>query len=246
MILNGVTSALDSWTEKKQMRMKILFKKTGKLYTLNYIKKCVRNFGSGYNNTVLRVTEKSENGMDRAVFFDSVAMLMPNFLMTRAGPFKGVEYFARDVRDPNGQIASCWDTVGNGVVGLRDYLDRKRKGSRVRVLVDMRDAARQEMTSELWKIFTKLEPICRGETTLGLVAASKVLFAVLPEVALPIDNAEWRKAFKTINYGDIVMAMAEEIHSWENKTQTKLHSCDPDGGLTLPAIYNVMAMKARP
>ncbi len=50
--------------------MKILFRKTGKPYTPDQIKKCVRNFSSGYNKTVLRVTEASEDGMDMAVFLE--------------------------------------------------------------------------------------------------------------------------------------------------------------------------------
>jgi hypothetical protein len=37
-----------------------------------------------------------------------------------------------------------------------------------------------------------------GKNTLGLVAASKVLFAVLPEVALPIDNTQWRRVLKPL------------------------------------------------
>jgi hypothetical protein len=51
---------------------------------------------------------------------------------------------------------------------------------------------------------------CMGEYTYGLVGASKILFAVLPEVAQPIDNSQWLNVFRTIDYGDIIMAMAAE------------------------------------
>jgi len=84
-----------------------------------------------------------------------------------------------------------------------------------------------------------------GKSTLGLVAASKVLFSVFPEVALPIDNAEWRTVFKTIDYGDIILLMASEIAEWEKMVEVHLDSCDPHQVKTLPSVYNVMAMKAR-
>lgn len=226
--------------------MKILFNKRGNPRTAKEIKTCVADFGGGYNRIVCKVIESSKDGLNKDVFRQNVAILMPNFLMTRAGPFKGVDFVHGTVEDPKGQIAGCWDTVGNRVVQLRGYLDRQRKGSRVRVLVDMPDPARQETSSELWKIFKRLEPICRGKTTLGLVGASKVLFSVLPEVALPIDNAEWRKVFKTIDFSDIILAMADEISVWEKQTGARLDACDSEGKLTLPAVYNVMAMKARP
>jgi len=69
---------------------------------------------------------------------------------------------------------------------------------------------------------------------------------VLPEVALPVDNTQWRSVFKTIDYGDIIRLMAEEITEWERRTGKRLDSCDPHPLTTLPAIYNVMAMKAKP
>ena len=81
---------------------------------------------------------------------------------------------------------------------------------------------------------------------MGLVGASKVLFSVLPEVALPIDNAQWRHVFKTVDFGDVILLMAEEIARWEKATGTNLDECDPNETLTLPAVYSVMAMKARP
>jgi hypothetical protein len=40
--------------------------------------------------------------------------------------------------------------------------------------------------------------------------------------------------------------MADEIKKWEGETKEKFDHCDSQFELTLPAIYNVMAMKARP
>ena len=95
-------------------------------------------------------------------------------------------------------------------------------------------------------MLNRLSPVCWTENSFGLVGASKVLFAVLPEVALPVDNAEWKKVFRTIDYRDIITTMTEEIVEWEKNTRTRLNACDPGDCLTLPAIYNVMAMEARP
>jgi len=86
-----------------------------------------------------------------------------------------------------------------------------------------------------------------GETTYGLVGASKILFAVLPEIVLPIDNSQWLHVFKTVDIGDVIKGMAYEIRYWESKTGKKLNETDRSRQLTtLPSVYNVMAMAARP
>jgi hypothetical protein len=54
------------------------------------------------------------------------------------------------------------------------------------------------------------------------------------------------ESFKTIDYGDIIRLMAKEITEWERMTGKRLDSCDPQPLTTLPAIYNVMAMKTKP
>lgn len=99
---------------------------------------------------------------------------------------------------------------------------------------------------DLWTVFKKLLSVCMSEWSYGLVAASKVLFAALPEIAQPIDNAQWKSVYKTVDYGDIISSMADEIAAWERQTGRHLDACDPSGNSTLPAIYNVMAMKERP
>lgn len=105
---------------------------------------------------------------------------------------------------------------------------------------------RNTVAAELWKMFKALLPVCMGKQSMGLVGASKVLFAVLPEVALPVDNAEWRHVFKTVDFGDVVLQMSAEIDKWEKEIGTHLDQCDPNEALTLPGVYNVMAMKAKP
>ncbi len=224
--------------------MKILFRKRCNPLKADFIKKCIMGFGESYNATVREIMNNSYEGINRKIFFKNVATLLPNFGMTRAGPFKGVNYSGGIVHDPNGQIAASWAGVGNKTIKLRNFLDQHKK-SRARVLVEIPSSVQKEVASELWKIFKKLVSLCMGKNTFGLVAASKVLFAVLPEVALPIDNTQWRSVFRTIDYGDIIALMAAEITEWEKRVGKQLDLCDPQHSFTLPAIYNVMAMKAR-
>ncbi len=226
--------------------MLVLFNGRGKPIKADDVKKSISEFGYSYNVTVQAVIDDSEAGIDKRMFFENVARLMPNFRMTRSGPFKGVTYLNGRVRDPNGQIRSCWTGIGNDLVQVRKVIDVQRRKNRSRVLVDMSESLRKKVIAELWQIFKKLEFICRGETRFGMVAASKVLFSVLPEVALPIDNTQWMEVFETIDYGDIIRSMAVEIKAWEKDTGQELDSCDPRYHFTLPSIYNVMAMKARP
>lgn len=225
--------------------MHILFNKKGNPIKPGAISLAISNFGNSYNETVREIIVNSRNGVDCNIFFQNVAKLMPNFKMTRQGPFKGISYSDGKVIDPNGQIASCWESIGENAVKLREFLDEKRTGPRARILVEMSHSAQKEVAKELWHMFKKLVSICMGKYTLGLVAASKVLFSVFPEVAQPIDNAEWRTVFKTIDYGDIILLMVSEIKVWEQRSDMHLDSCDPREITTLPSVYNVMAMKAR-
>jgi len=209
-------------------------------FSLFYVRKV------GYSETIREIIVNSHNGVDREIFFQNVANLMPNFKMTRQGPFKGVSYSSGVVKDPKGQIAACWEGIGDSAAKLREFLDEKRTESRARVLIEMSHSAQKEVATQLWNMFKKLVSLCMGKYTLGLVAASKILFSAFPEVAQPIDNAQWRNVFKTIDYGDIILLMASEIAEWERMVEIDLESCDPHPIKTLPSVYNVMAMKAKP
>jgi len=86
-----------------------------------------------------------------------------------------------------------------------------------------------------------------GENTYGLVGASKILFAILPEIVLPVDNSQWLHVFKTVDLGDVLNLMISDILRWEKVTGKKLNEMDKENKLTtLPSIYNVRAMFARP
>ena len=226
--------------------MNILFKKDCNPYSPRFIEKCIQNFGKGYNETVCKVINNSADGLNKEVFRQNVAILMPSFLMGRAGPFKGVKCMDAKVVDPGEQITACWFSIGKDAVALRKFISQHCKRSRGRVMVETSRSIREEIASQLMRLLARLSSVCWTENSFGLVGASKVLFAVLPEVALPIDNAEWKKVFRTIDYSAIITTMADEIKRWEMSTGTKLDSCEPSGCLSLPGIYNVMAMKARP
>lgn len=225
--------------------MNILFDKKGNPIPRKHIETCVREFGQGYRRTVQDIIARSQPGIMRDIFFHNVAQLMPNFKMTRRGCFKGVKYHQGFVQDPNGQIATCWAACGKDVKKIRAFLTPQNI-SRGRIIVDMTPTSRGQVINDLRRTFNMLIPVCLGKVSNGLVAASKVLFAALPEIAMPIDTIQWRKLFQTSDYGDIITLMADEIITWEKKTGHLLDSCDPSPDATLPTVYNVMAMKARP
>lgn len=226
--------------------MNILFDQLGNPISPRNITDSINGFEPSYTKTVGDIINRSQNGVTRNIFFENVAQLMPNFKMTRKGPFHGVKYSQGLVHDPNGQILACWSAIGVNVLGLRNVLSQQTNFIRCRLIVIIPNALKRRVVSDLRQMFNSLIPVCMGQATNGRVAASKILFAVLPEVALPVDTVMWKKLFKTIDYGDIISLMADEIITWESQTGQLLDSCDPSGNSTLTAIYNVMAMKARP
>jgi len=225
--------------------MNILFYAKGNPIPRKHIETCVEEFGHGYRKTVQDIISRSQPGLTRDIFFQNVAQLMPNFKMTRRGCFNGVKYEQRHVQDPNGQIAACWAACGQAVLQIRTFLAQQNINRR-RILVDMPAHSRGQVIINLRRAFNLLIPVCMGKVVNGLVGTSKVFFAVLPEISLPVDTTQWRKVFKTNDYGDILTLMADEIMAWEAQTGYSLDSCDPSPDSTLPSIYNVMAMKARP
>jgi hypothetical protein len=225
--------------------MEVLFERNQNPFGPSDIRHSIEDFGHRYNQVVQLVIENSAGRLNKGVFCENIATLIPNFKMTRKGPFEGVKIIEGALQDPKGIIAHCWRAVGESVIALRELLNRQNK-SRARVLVEMANPLQEEVAGRLWAMFKKVVPLCMGQYTYGLVGASKILFAVLPEVALPIDNNQWLHVFKTIDYGDIIMAMASEIAKWEESSGRLLDDCSPYKNFTLPAIYNVMAMKARP
>jgi len=227
------------------MKFKILFK-NGRPAGVDKIKATVKEFNArfGYQTTVREIIRRSEKDFDRETFFMNSAQLMTNFKMTRSGPFKGVTYKNGNFSDPNGVLETCWKEIGKDLVSLRASISLRWQ-NRTRILADVDDAILDETTTELWKIFKKLLPTCMSTYSWGVVSASKIVFSAVPEISLPIDNFQWKALFKTVDYKDILTLMTAEIKAWETAVGRHLDVCDPQKPTTLPAIYNVMAMKAR-
>jgi hypothetical protein len=157
--------------------------------------------------------------------------------MTRRGPFH---------KNCSERLRGCWDAVGADLIEINNSV-RKSGLPRDRYLLELSDRDRHGLTSKIWQITKKLLPFTMGKTSYGLVGASKILFSVLPEIVLPIDNNEWLHVFKTVDIGDVLNRMVSDIQEWEAITGSQLNDLDHSKRLTtLPSVYNVMAMLARP
>jgi len=233
-----------------QEPLKILFyEENGNPIDYRCIRQFVYAFPKSYHDVVARIIENSKS-LNHEVFERNIAILMPPFKMTRRGAFHDVKMDEKNVpRDPNGVIDSCWNQVEDELPNLKEDIPMNTSRLRNRALVELSATSRNDIIRETSKLFEKLRKVTVktdiGKTSkVGPVGASKVLFAVLPEIALPVDNAEWKHVFKTKDYGQILTKMTDEIIEWEDKTETKLEDINPK--LTWPAVYNVMAMAVRP
>jgi hypothetical protein len=212
------------------------------------VSQAVSDFGESYARTVRTIIRNTGGpDIDKALFLKNCASLLTNFKMTRAGPFKGIRVAEpKDkVLDPKGKLEDAWDRIGKDLVSLKGVLSRAGLKPRSRTLLLLDEASRKDVIGELWIVFKKLLPVTMSSNSYGLVGASKILFSVFPEIALPIDNAEWRTVFRTVDFADVIHLMADEIAQWEKIKGRELQNCDKHGPTTLPSVYNVMAMTAR-
>ena len=218
---------------------KILFTSDGKAITPTKIRDKIAHFGDSYINATQKIIQYSEKlDRDGEVFIKCVSLILSNFGMTRSGPFK---------KGVNKKILpDCWSKIGGHLIAI-NRLILKSGCSRDRLLLELDQQQLEELIAEIWLVMKQLLPFTMGKTTYGLVGASKILFAVLPEIVLPIDNKQWLHVFKTVDIGDVINQMISEIKYWETATGARLNDMDPLGRLTtLPSVYNVMAMSARP
>ena len=191
------------------------------------------------NKDTIRDIIQSSNVLDSEgeVFCECASILLSNFGMKRRGPFHG---------DSKAKLLDCWQKIGSNLLEI-NQLVRNSGLSRDRFLVDIGDSQRDDVISKVWFMTKELLPLTMGAYTNGLVGASKILFSVLPEIVLPVDNNQWSKLFKTVDLGDVIRFMAKDIQNWEAKTNKHLNDLDASRRLsTLPSIYNVIAMSARP
>jgi hypothetical protein len=220
----------------------LLFNSKGKAITPDEIRKKISDFG--YKEATQEIIEISKSlGKDGEVFVKCTARILSNFGMTRAGVFKGVSIASDGSVNGREILDKCWDVIGNDLIIIRKSIP-KSGNSRDRYLLKLNDINRERLITQIWDITKQLLPITMGKTSYGLVGASKILFAVLPEIVLPVDNQQWLSLFKTVDIGDVIRQMVVDIQQWENATQSKLNEMDKNL-TTLPSVYNVITMDAR-
>ena len=224
--------------EAKMSLIEILFDLNGRAIIPNEISQRINEFGDGYSvaiNEIINDSRKLDG--DGGVFINCASRILSSFKMTRRGPFH---------ENNNEKLRKCWDAVGTNLLEINNTV-LKSGLPRDRYILELSEQDRTELITEIWQITKKLLPFTMGETSYGLVGASKILFSVLPEIVLPIDNSQWLHVFKTVDLGDVLHHMVLDIQKWEGTTNIHLNDLDNSKRLTtLPAIYNVMAMYARP
>jgi len=235
-----------------QESFKILFYEDKRPIDSRCIQRFVNAFSKSYGEVVREIIEKSEK-LDEEAFKFNIARLMPPFKMTRGGAFHGVKIHGKHPLDLNGVLDQCWKAIGTRLLNLKEDIGSKYKGEQSRMLVDLPLKVRKDVIQETCNLFERLLQVTvesgKGrQYRLKRVGASKVLFAVFPEIALPVDNLEWKHVFMTKKYHKILSIMIKEINEWEKRFQPKkrLEEADSNPNTTLPAIYNIMAMSARP
>lgn len=222
---------------------KILFYKDQNPIDHRCIKRFIVAFSESYQEVVQKIVKNSRE-LDEIAFKENVSLLMSAFKMTRAGAFYGVKGNKDgSVSDSKHVIDKCWTQIEDELQELKGYINRNICKSRSRVLVDLSQKSKRHVIEKTSYLFERLLEVYVKPNRMTPVGSSKVLFAVLPEVALPVDNAEWKDVFKTKKYQKVLSTMMKEIQKWEKESGKCLDRVDPSG--TLPSIYNVMAMAAR-
>jgi len=230
---------------------KILFHEEGYLEPLDYrsVSRLLRAFPRSYSEVVEIIIKNSESLTEKTFRFNA-ALLMPSFGMTRKGAFVGIGLDKEGgIYDRYDIIGLCWKTIGDGLQHIRQYIDENAAAyKRSRRLAELSTIQRDYVVRKTCELFVRLCEIGvrRGQIRRARVGASKILFAALPEVALPVDNLEWDYVFKTNDYGETLVIMTNEISEWERKTSKHLDDLDPHQPTTLPSIYNILAMSVRP
>ena len=201
------------------------------------IKREIRTFGESYKNTMRDIIRYSivldSNG---GVFVKCASHLLKNFKMTRRGVFH---------EDLTGTLIKCWCIIGGNLIEINKAI-HESDIPRDRFLLEVDDLKREGLIAKIWGMTKSLLPFTMSNYSYGLVGASKILFSVLPEIVLPTDNIQWKQLFKTVDLGDVIRFMTDDIRRWENVTGEKLNTLYPSRRLTtLPSVYNVVAMAAR-
>lgn len=223
----------------------VLFDKNGNPKNPRSIEHEVTNFSRAYDTVVKKIIPGSTE-LDEHSFRLNVATLFPSFGMTRNSLFRGLRIENDTIKDPNKVLDNCWSEVGDDLQKLKQGLSKNSSLGRSRVILELDTESKNRVITNMSELFDKLEWTTINGRRIGRVGASKILFAALPEVSLPVDNAEWEGVFRTHSYGRVLSTMIEEISEWERNSKTNLETLDPKRPTTVTSIYNVMAMSARP
>jgi len=217
----------------------ILFKKDGSPRSSEEIINEIAGFKNDYiNTTCILIQDSTELNKDGVTFVNNGSLILSKFGMNRGGPFA-------DKETTKAILCGCWKEVGESLISIKQVLVRSGH-SRNRLLLEMERKSFESVIDDIWNVMKRMLPFTMGTTSYGLVGASKLLFAVFPEIVLPIDNTQWLKVFQTVDIGDVIRWMASDILRWEQSTGEKLNEIDQSDSLsTLPSVYNVMAMAAR-
>jgi len=226
-------------------RFKVLFRKDGSPIDAPRIKLLVSEFPESYDKVVKKIIANSTT-LNRETFMCNVATLLPSFRMTRNAKyvFHGVKIQGKTVLDPKHALDLCWTKVNGELQDLKKHIGQNTS-DRSRAILELSSESHNYVIGKTSELFEKLKWTSVNNSEVGRVGASKILFAVLPEIALPVDNAEWDDVFRTDNYGKVLTTMIDEVSEWEAKFQTPFESLGSPP-TTIPSIYNVMAMDARP
>jgi hypothetical protein len=219
-------------------KIEILFQPAGNPISPNKISQAIESFP--YSEAIVKtIRDSKELDEGGKVFTRCATLILTNFKMTRGGPFLGE-------KNQRKNLDRIWKDIGGHFIEIRNSL--KETGLlRDRLITDLDPTDREKLIDRIWLLTKLLLPITMGKTSYGLVGASKILFAVFPELVLPIDNRQWLHVFKTVDLGDVLRRMVSDIQHWESATGTKLNELGSSKGFTtLPSVYNIMAMKARP
>ena len=216
----------------------ILFDKNGVALTPDRVISRIKGFGDSYLNATKDIIRDSQVlDKEGTVFIKCASRILSNFGMTRRGIFHD-----RLMET----LINCWQTIGPNLLDINSSI-LNRGVSRGRFLLEINEDEREVLISEIWSMTKALLPFTMSKSSYGLVGASKILFSVLPEIVLPTDNNQWMRLFKTVDLGDIIRFMVKDIQKWEASTNKQLNDLDPSRRLsTLPSVYNVIAMAARP
>jgi hypothetical protein len=221
----------------KMRPREILFQTNGHVISPDEIRERINKFGDSYSEAIKEIIDFSKVlDNDGDIFIKCASRILSNFRMTRRGPFH---------ENTTGILRDCWIEVGGHLIEINNSV-RNSGLPRDRYILELSDRERDEVIAEIWLTTKELLPYTMGDTSYGLVGASKILFSVLPEIVLPVDNTQWLHVFKTVDLGDVIHHMVSDIRKWEGITGKKLNTLDQSKRLTtLPSIYNVMAMQAR-